>query len=371
MNIGKIIGVIVFVAATTAVFLWPHAAAPDAPEEILRPVRSFVVQRGDFMPELRFAGTVKAESSRTLCFKQTGRIESIPLNKGQFVKKGEKLAWLYSEDFKNRLEESTAAVERDRLSYKRIADAAKKNAVSQEEVSKAQAQLRQSEARYEMDRRALEETVLVAPFDGTVADVPASELDMVSASSPIVVLQDMSRIRIEAAVPETIAILQRRMQRCGSGATNGCNVSVVFDSCADRTYAARFFEYTAAADAHTQTYAATYVMDPVDDLFLLPGMSATVIVPAGSYRLKDADATAAETVDIPESAVGVDDAGRYFAWRLDRDGEVFVAHKVLLAKCLLKGETMRVGDGVKPGDRLATAGIAVLTEGRKVTLLKE
>ena len=32
---------------------------------------------------------------------------------------------------------------------------------------------------------------------------------------------------------------------------------------------------------------------------------------------------------------------------------------------------MTVMSGVKPGDRLATAGIAILTEGRKVTLLKD
>lgn len=368
MSNGKIVGVVMFAGATAAIWLWPKAEAPEAPDETVRPVRSFVVKSGTSLPEIRFAGKVKADDSRTLRFKQSGRLERIPVAKGQRVKKGEKLAWLFSEDFENRLQESTAAAERDRLSFQRLSDAAKKNAVSKEEVSKAEAQLKQSEARLTLDKRALEETVLLAPFDGTIADVPATELDMVSAAAPIVVLQDMSRIKIDAAVPETITILQRRLKRTDS-TVDDCKVSVVFDSCPEKTYPAFFLEFTAAANEGNQTYTATYVMDPIADLLLLPGMSATVIVPAGSYSFGAEDESSA--LDIPESAVGVDGQGGYFAWKLVPEGDVFVARKVMLGNCHLKGDKMTVMSGVKPGDRLATAGIAILTEGRKVTLLKD
>lgn len=368
MSIGKIVGIVMFAGATAAIWFWPKAEAPEAPDETVRPVRSCVVQAGTSLPELRFAGKVKADESRTLRFKQSGRLERIPVSKGQRVKKGEKLAWLFAEDFENRLQESTAAAERDRLSFKRLSDAAKKNAVSKEEVSKAEAQLKQSEARLTLDKRALEETVLLAPFDGTIADVPATELDMVSAAAPIVVLQDMSRIKIDAAVPETITILQRRLKRTVSE-EDDCRVSVVFDSCPGKSYPARFLEFTAAANDGNQTYTATYVMNPIPDLLLLPGMSATIVIPAGSYSFGGDEGS--ESVDIPESAVGVDGQGGYFAWKLVQEGEVYVAHKVSLGDCHLKGGRMTVSSGVKPGDRLATAGVAILTEGRKVTLLKD
>ena len=368
MSIGKIVGVVMFAGATAAIWLWPKAEAPEAPDETVRPVRSFVVKSGTSLPEMRFAGKVKADESRTLRFKQSGRLERIPVAKGQRVKKGEKLAWLFSEDFENRLQESTAAAERDRLSFQRLSDAAKKNAVSKEEVSKAEAQLKQSEARLTLDKRALDETVLLAPFDGTIADVPATELDMVSAADPIVVLQDMSRIKIDAAVPETVAILQRKLKPVDPK-EEGCSVSVVFDSWPAKSYRARFLEYTAAANEGTQTYTATYVMDPIADLLLLPGMSATIVVPAGSYSFGAEDESS--SIDIPESAVGVDGQGGYFAWKLVPEGDVFVARKVSLGNCHLKGDKMTVMSGVKPGDRLATAGIAILTEGRKVTLLND
>lgn len=366
MSIGKIIGVGLFAAATAAIWLWPEAKAPEVPDTVVRPVRSCVVSGDSLLPELRFSGKIRAGESRTLCFKQTGRIERIPVVKGQRVKKGEKLAWLFSDDYKNRLEEATASAERDRLSFKRISDAAKKNAVSQEEVSRAEAQLRQSEANLSLAKRALEDTVIIAPFDGTVADVPATELDMVSTLDSIVVLQDMSKIKVDVAVPETIVILQRRMKY--KGGESDCKVDVIFDSLPDRRFPVKFVEYTAAADEKSQTYTATYIMDPVRDLLLLPGMSATISVPAGSYYFEKKENDSGR-LDIPESAVGVDGAGGYYAWRLDPEGDVFVAHKVVLKDCFMKGETMSVGSGIKPGDRLATAGITVLTEGRKVTLL--
>ena len=371
MNVTKIIGMVLFAGATAAIWLWPRAGTPAAEAEPVRPVRSCVVRGESVMPEFRFAGQVKAAETRALRFKQAGRVERIPVSKGRKVKKGEKLAWLFADDFRNRVDESAAAAERDRLSFNRISEAAKKNAVSKEELSRAEAQLRQSESNLELAKRALEETALYAPFDATVSDIPATELDMVSAADRIVVLQDLSQIKIDAAIPETIAILQRKFRHLNS-CSNDCPVTVSFDSCPQRVYSARFVEYTAEADKATQTYTATYVMDPVEDLLLLPGMSATVIIPAGSYAF-DVDADGGNALDVPESAVGVDGQGGYFAWRLDPDSEpgVYVAHRVALGGCMLKGERMSVASGVKSGDRIATAGVAILTEGRRVTLLNE
>ena len=367
MSIGKIIGAAVFAGATAAIWLWPEAKAPEPPAESVRPIRSYVVGEKSIMPELRFVGRIKAGASRTLAFKQAGRVQRIPVASGQTVKKGEKLAWLFADDFKNRLEEATAAAERDRLSFKRISEAAAKNAVSKEELSRAEAELRKSEANLELARRALAETEIIAPFDGMIASVPGTELNMVGSNDKIVVLQDISKIKIDVAVPETIVILQPHMSYVGG---DDCILDVEFDSLPGRKFHARFLEYVAAADAESQTYTATYQMEPVEDLLLLPGMSASVIVPAGHYSL-DGGAVGLTGVDIPEAAVGVDGQGGYFVWKLERDGETFLAHKTPISDCFAKGERMSVGSGLKPGDRIATAGVSVLTENRRVRLMED
>lgn len=366
MNCGRIVGGVLFVGAVAAVCFWPKGADEMPIEESVRPVRSLVVTSGMEMPDLTFAGEVKADQSRRLAFKQSGRIERIPVIKGQSVKSGEKLAWLDPKDFENRLSKAEAAVRRDRLSFARISEAAKKNAVSREDLSKAEAQLNQSEAEYALAKRDLDETVLRAPFDCTVADVPGTELEMVSAGSPVVIIQDTSVVKIDVQMAEKYVIRYRQLKSVESGP----EYIVSFDSAPGKSYPVKFVEYQAEANKHSQTYAATFMMPQPDDLLLLPGMSATVTLLGRSYRaLND---LGADAVTVPENAVGVAGDGSKFVWVLSADSNNPAVYMVAKRKVELKLRTDAglVVTGVRPGERIATAGVSVLTEGRSVTLLK-
>lgn len=367
MEIGKIVGGVLLVGATAAVWFWPDAEREPAAPEPVRPIRSAVVATHERIPDLKFVGTVKATETRALAFKQSGRIERIPVSKAQKVKKGEKLAWLDAKDFRDRLAVAEAAVSRDRLSYQRKSDAAKKRAISSEELSQAEAQLKQSEATYELARRALEETVLVAPFDCVVADVSADELDMASANVPTLTVQDLSKIKVDVVYPESMVILARKLK-----ARNGADdfvVDVSFDSCPGRTFKARFVEFTARADRKTQTFLGTYVMTPPDDLLLLPGMSATVTIPGDVYSLAGAERSFA-AIAVPESAVAVGADGRHFVWKLVETAEkgVFETRRTPIETGVNDRDLVYVLKGLKTGERIATAGVSVLTEGRKVRL---
>lgn len=367
-DIGKTAGGILLVAATVAIWWWPKGGGEEAAATVVRPVKSVVAEISGRMPDLEFSGTVKANESRTLMFKQSGRVARIPVSKGQAMKVGEPLAWLDPVDFSNRLAQAEAAVTRDRLTYTRREDAAKKNAVSREELSQAEAQLRQSEAAYELAKRALEETVLAAPFDCTVADIPASELDMVGAATPIVKIQDMSKIKIDVVYPEAAVIAAKKLRHKGPADQEGC-VEISFDSMPSRRYPARFVEYVGAADEKTQTYRATYEMTPPEDLNLLPGMSATLHVSGDSYAY-DGEGVANGAIVVPESAVAADSSGAFYVWRLvPSDRDEFVARRapVRLGHAVEGG--LLVTEGLAAGDRIATAGVTVLSEGRRVTLL--
>ena len=230
------------VAAALGLCLWARGGKAEA--EALRPVRSTVVSAGYKMPDLVFAGIVQASTSRTLVFKQSGRIQHIAVAKGQDVKKGEKLAWLDPVDFVDALSKAEAAATRDRLSYARKSDALKKKAISQEDVSQSEAQLKQSEAALELAKRALEETVLYAPFDGTIAEVPATELDMVGAANPVVKIQDKSSVNIDVGVAEKYIL--RRSQFVDIETDEGRTVS--FDALPGQSFRCVFKEFQASAE---------------------------------------------------------------------------------------------------------------------------
>ena len=188
INTGKVIGAALFAVAVAAIEFWPEAKVEAPADDAVRPVRSVVATKGTRLPDLYFTGKVKADSDRTLCFKQSGRIQRIPVSAGQQIKKGDRLAWLDPLDFESDLAKAEAAATRDRLSCERKREAAKKNAISKEEVSQAEAQLKQSEAQLALAKRALEDTVLTAPFDGMVAEAGVSRLRPVANASLTTVL---------------------------------------------------------------------------------------------------------------------------------------------------------------------------------------
>lgn len=371
-GMGKTLASICFVGFAAAICFWPHADKSLPPDDSVRPVMSVVVRKGLVLPDLAFAGKIKANEDRSLAFKQSGRIQRIPVSSGQFVKKGDKLAWLDPLDFQNTLAHAEAAEKRDRLSYERKVEAGKKNAISKEEVSQAESQLRQSEAQLALARRALEDTVLLAPFDGVVANVPASELDMVTPSDKIVIVHDLTKVKIDVVYPETIAIAAKKLKSTKCKENDICGIAKVsFDSVPGRQFPVKFVEFVSTADTKTQTYLATYVMDTPADLMLLPGMSATLSIRGDSYTFEGG--ASADALALPESAVGIDDDGSHFAWMLEETAEkgVFAARRRKLEALpgLRTHGRLLVSSGVKDGERVATAGVSLLFEGRKVRLM--
>ena len=370
INTGKIIGMALFAGAVAAIEFWPKAKVEAKPDDSVRPVRSIVAEKGTRLPDLYFTGKVKADSDRTLCFKQSGRIQRIPVSAGQQIKKGDKLAWLDPLDFEKDLAKAEAAATRDRQTSERKREAAKKNAISKEELSQAEAQLQLSEAQLALAKRALEDTVLLAPFDGTVAEVPATELDMVTPATKVVLVHDLSKIKIDVVFPETMAIAAKKIK--AAGGKDVCTVAhVYFDSAPGRLFPVKFVEYVSNADSKTQTYIGTYQMDAPDDLMILPGMSATLFIKGNDYRFDSKELD--DAIRLPESAVAAATDGSFQVWALEASAEkgVFVAQRRTVELASRNNGFVTVLKGVKPGERIATAGVSQLTEGRKVRLIAE
>ena len=392
-GMGKTLASICFVGFAAAICFWPHADKSLPPDDSVRPVMSVVVRKGLVLPDLAFAGKIKANEDRSLAFKQSGRIQRIPVSSGQFVKKGDKLAWLDPLDFQNTLAHAEAAEKRDRLSYERKVEAGKKNAISKEEVSQAESQLRQSEAQLALARRALEDTVLLAaaryieimranpqavfiplsPGDGGGTYCRCKGCDNgMTPSDKIVIVHDLTKVKIDVVYPETIAIAAKKLKSTKCKENDICGIAKVsFDSVPGRQFPVKFVEFVSTADTKTQTYLATYVMDTPADLMLLPGMSATLSIRGDSYTFEGG--ASADALALPESAVGIDDDGSHFAWVLEETAEkgVFAARrrKLEVLPGLRTHGRLLVSSGVKDGERVATAGVSLLFEGRKVRLM--
>jgi RND family efflux transporter MFP subunit len=321
------------------------------------------------LPELRFPGRVKAGESRDLSFEVPGRLLDIVAGKGQRVKKGDVLAKLDARDYEADVAKAEAAAERTELTLQRMRNAERTGGVSKEEVSKAETDVKTSSAQLAIARKALESCVIKAPYDGVVAETYPDSLDMVSVGQKILTLQNTDVVKFDVSIPETMVIDRRFVAEL-----KGRRFFVVFDSLPKNEFDAKFEEFTSVADDRTQTFTATFSMPAREEFVILPGMSVTLVIEGGEKKKADCENKGIEfPFAVPTVAVGADETGAHFVWKLvktDKEGEYkTVRQKVETGR--LFGTNLAVKSGLASGDRIAVAGVTILTEGQVVTLYGE
>ena len=87
---------------------------------------------------------------------------------------------------------------------------------------------------------------------------------------------------------------------------------------------------------------------------------------------EDLATAAGDKLAVPSNAVGAAADATSFVWRLDDNGDgTFTARRATVTLGQRTGESIYVLSGLSAGDRIAVAGVTVLTEGRIVRLTDE
>ena len=347
-------------AAIPALFL--YRVTPEAPVEdsLVRPIKFMVVGNYTDRPILYFPGSVEADREVDLAFEVGGRLIEFPVRRGMLVEEGDVLGRLDPTTFENQLRNVEAELDLARSSLARIERALAVNAVSQEEFARAKAAVLKAEAQLEIHQKALEDTVLKARFDGRVSETFVNTFDNVNSGRPVLKLQDTRQLALAVSVPETY------VHWAQPDFLEHAPFVVTFDSLPDVEYPATVREYATVADPVTRTFRVRLKFEHDDDFLLLPGMTGAVRVDGPEHVYADAPEL------VPSDAVGFTSDGRAFVWALDPSdtSNEYLARRQFVELGRRSGETIEA-IGIETGTRIATAGVATLTEGRRVRLLGE
>jgi RND family efflux transporter MFP subunit len=195
------------------------APSPN-PKPGKRLVQVASVGRAHHSREIRFAGVARAVNRARLSFTLGERIVERPAEVGDHVKAGQLLARLDSRRLRNsvataeaQLRETQARIEqilRDRKRYEGLVAANASAGVELEKINETWKVLLASEeaakARLKEARRLVKETVLSAPFPGTVTEVLLEPGEFANPGSPVVVLSGDGEVEIEVEAPESIVL---------------------------------------------------------------------------------------------------------------------------------------------------------------------
>lgn len=358
---GAVIGGVLLVGGiVAAVFVdWKHE--PEPPPALIRPVKSMVIGASQLTAGRQYPGRVRATEQATLAFSVSGTLIELPVRKGQEVRRGDLLARLDPRDFQNELNARQAQLDKAASDLQKLQKLAEAGAATPREVTDAKAQFDVAQAQVEIARKALEDTRLLAPFDGLIANTYVDNFQSVQAKQDILTLQDVRGITIDASVPEQRIIIAQRDRE-----PLRYRFRAVFDFLPDREFDVTFREATAEADPATQAYRVSFDMAAPQDVTLLPGMTASIreYLIDGAV-VDDPDAGFA----VPLSAAPVDGQGRYFVWKLiEGDGEHLTVRRQDVEVGAMMADQVVIRRGLSAGDRIATAGVRLLTEGQRVRL---
>ncbi len=170
------------------------------------------------------SGYVVAQRKAAVASKGTGRLVYLGVVEGDKVKKGEIIARLQDNDVKAQLAEAKANLELQEASRKSVEDTYRRQAAllktgstTQAEVDAAQANYKKLLASIDLARAqvqaaevAVENTLIRAPFDGTVltkdadvGEIVAPLAGGINSRGAVVTIADMRSLQVEADVAES------------------------------------------------------------------------------------------------------------------------------------------------------------------------
>ena len=333
------------------------AEEPPPAEPVVRPIKMLTVGSGA-NEKREYPGRLRAAQQADMAFEVPGRIISFVYKEGDRVKEGGVLARLDPSDYENQLEQALA-VERNRRTYVgRIAQAHKTGAVSDQDLNDAQAQVDVAAAETKIAQKAVNDTLLRAPFDGVMSRKLVEDFANVQAKQAILIFEDPAHMEIKVSVPERDLAGRREAQPDRDAINERLRPEVMVTSMPDVRFPARLKELATTADPTTRTFEATFTFEPGEHLSVLPGMTAKVTVhPDGGLGT-------VSDVAIPATAATADEEGRASVWIVDTTSGAVSRRLVTLGD--LSGDKVIVTQGLNDGDTVAVSGVVQLRDGMKV-----
>ena len=334
-------------------------------------------------------GYVVARTKASVSAKTAGRLAFLGVSEGSYVHRGEIIARLDNADFQAAVAQAQANVatadasvieatsDRDQTAR----DAARireirtrnPNLMSPQDLETSTSRAAQAEARYtaaiarrrsaeaglRLAQASNENTIIRAPFTGTVLRKDAEVGEVVAPSvgggltrGAVVTMADLSTLEVEVDVNEAY------IARIASGRP----ARITLDAYPDTTFRGSVRQVVPTADRQRATVQVKVTIDDHDPR-ILPEMGAKVdFLEPEQPRAAGAAATPARTtIRIPASAMKTE-GNASFVW-LVRDGRL---SKRPVTTGPVSGGFLEIRSGLSGGEQLLVGGVEVPSEGMKV-----
>jgi len=271
----SILGVLLAIGA--AVMLANRSSSEVALPASAGKIESVIVGRAhreDLTQTITIPGDIKPLQVAPVYAKVSGYLQTIRVDRGDWVKAGAPLAHLEIPEMDREYHRVESDMIMKHRVYQRLVDIHRANPdlIPREEVELAQTEFVMSKASKDELSAMMAYATIRAPFDGVITErhVHPGALIQVgttsqNSSKPLVTVMDLNRVRITVSVPESdVAWITRKTP-----------VSLTVDAWKDKVWTGTVTRYANALDPNTRTMPTEIEVENPDHI-LYPGMYAHV-----------------------------------------------------------------------------------------------
>lgn len=287
--------------------------------------------------QIRALGTLEAAKAVTLYPEVTGIVSAVQVASGAIVEESQVLFRLNADDQTVAIDRAKIAVDDARAALDRVERLAKSNNVSEVTVSDAQTAFRTAVIDLRSADIEYRKRIVRAPFAGVVGLIPVSVGDLVSTSTALTTLDDVSSFKISFNATE------RFVGKIGVGHP----VSGTAIGLPGRDIRGRISAVDSRVDASTRVFKVEATMEEGIE-GLKPGMSITVVV----------DFAGEPQVTVPSLAIQWDRGGA-FVWAVEGNSAHRLPVEIVGRR---SGEVIVAGD-IKADTEVVVEGLQRMREG--------
>ena len=337
------------------------ACKKDIEEEVIRPVKIQEInssQNENF--NIDFPAQISPTQKTILAFKYAGKIKSINFESGDFVKKGQVIATIDDSDYKVNLEafskkyEAAKAVAQNaEVQFSRAEKLYKGGALAKKDYDNAVMQknvaistFKEASAGLENARNTLNDTKIIAPYDGYIDKKIVEVGAIVPEGGPVIsfISNDITDISVNASLKDIEYI------------KNASDINFK-DNSTEKIYTLKVKSIAQNPDSINLTYPVTFTFLNLEkDEKFLSGQTGTVTISVKNNENPE--------ILIPLNALFEDNGSNVYLFK----NGIAVKTAVEIGE-LRETNKISIVKGLKTGDKVIVAGVSKLVDGDRVKLL--
>jgi len=315
-------------------------------EEKVVPVKVIRPSQGDIVQSIQATTSVEAKREADVYSKMIGFCHRIFVEEGDPVREGDRLAKLEDEEIRLTFEQAAARLDKAKNDHERAVELHAGGLISDQAYQDLSVQFRLAKSDYDLSKKRLDDTAIVAPLSGVVTERNVKLSDLVNTTRPLFKVVDLHILEAEVHVPEQDYAKVR----------SGQEAILKIDAFPEKSFLGRVERKSPVIDSRSGTAEVTVAVENPEGI-LRPGMFVRVQIVVAVHP---------DALTLPREAILMQ--GERQTVYTVQEG---IAREVTVETGFQEGDRVEILDGLAGEDRVVVRGHLGLQSGTKVRVIEE